>query len=185
MPISAIGNNPSKTMSSRGRVSGFSLIEVLVVLVIVAVTASFMALAIPESRTEQNKFKEQLVSWLSACSVETQLSGAVLGLYFSTGEENDVTVKVYDLQRRLNMWREFHCADAHEFSLALSPSNVELAVYGEVAKIEAFDPAKVEPQLLLLPSGEVTPFALSLFRQIDLRVSSTGFGEILVEPIDE
>jgi len=106
-------------------------------------------------------------------------------LHFSQNEQDRVSIKVYDLQRRLNMWREFSCAETHEYPLSLRTGDVELFSYGEVNKIDPFDPARAEPQVLLLPSGEVTPFKLSLYDDVDLIVSSAGYGEIAVEARDD
>ncbi len=161
---------------------GFSLIEILVVLAIISLTVSIVSLAIPSSNPTNPDLSEVMEQWLGDCIYEGRLSGSVLGLMVSTDAEEQVSLEAYKLNPRLNSWRIHRCFEQSKLTISSNKESVRLETLNIERDIVEFDNLEVPvPQILLLPSGEVTPFELTIFATTRVDVTSTGYGEILIE----
>lgn len=166
-------------MQSRDSECGFTLIEVLVVVVIVGIISAVALLSfglLGDDRSLQQQAR-RLSSLIELASDEALMQGRDFGLEFSrTG------YRFLELDPLTNQWREVVGDDLLrprtleeplELALALEEREVEL---GErfVAMEEEDDPDGSEardddyaPHVLILSSGDVTPFDLRILRSSD------------------
>ncbi|RMA81326.1 prepilin-type N-terminal cleavage/methylation domain-containing protein [Umboniibacter marinipuniceus] len=152
---------------------GFSLVEVLVVLVIIAVMVSAASLAIPNTNNEVVQ-RKVIFDWLLSCSDEARLSGQVLGLRW-VEQEDSVIIEALALNQRMQQWTASECAQLArqslgadlDISLEVAGLNIQLASDERLASIVA--------DVIVQPSGEFTPFTLLVSGAQNYRiVSETG-----------
>lgn len=163
---------------------GFSLLELLVVVTIVAIFVGAAVLSIGVAGDDRDVQQEtfRLKSLLNLVREEALMQNRDFGVLFSA---SGYRFYIYDYQELT--W-VLPLADN-----LLSPRNLreqlnlELIVEGrDIALASEFDDAGLaepEPQIMLLSSGEVTPFEATLFRPFDdarvvLRAELNGKMEI-------
>lgn len=137
------------------RTKGFTLLEVMVVMVLIGIITGFAVLSLPRTRPDQALEEEaqRLQLWLAAQREAVLLRGQLRGVRF--------TERGYELVvRQQELWKP-----AYETGLRTNHSlpdtmTLRLSIEGRVQRFsEAQDPP---PQVLLLPDGEQTEFQLSL-----------------------
>ncbi len=153
----------------RGSASGFTLIEILIVLVIIGVLATLISLKIgnraldDQLLTQAQRF-EQL---LRLAQEETEVKGIALGLRFTTSGYQFLGLN------DKGAWVEYSNGVIHSRRID-PPFFAELHVEGRMVPpaqdaSPGADPRdqkkKIEPQVLLLPGGETTAFAVDLKAQ--------------------
>jgi general secretion pathway protein H len=136
--------------------AGFTLLEVLVVLVIISVIIGFAVLAIDTGPEELRREGSRLASLLELASEEAVMNGrewrVVLrrhGYSFEQLREGKWQAAEDELFRPRQL--------PEELTLQLFLENLEIPLNDEVAQETARSGA-----LLLLSSGEITPFALTV-----------------------
>ena len=138
--------------------SGFSLVEVLVVLVIIAIMVAAASLAIP--RTGNSDYTEQrseIYRWFLACSDEAKLSGQVLGLRWVERLEF-VDVEALALNQRLSQWRPAQCAQVSKQRVS-SRELPRLLVAGLEVQLGSDDRMNTTiADVIIQHTGEFTPF---------------------------
>ena len=162
-------------MSLRARASGFSLIEILVVVVIVGIVASIALLSVGlvgddrELQTEARRF----AALVEVAQDEAMLQGREFGL-----EIMATSYRFVEYDAFTNQWAELlgddvfrlrELPEGTEFDLVLEgqrvlldpdPARLEPAEEGNMGKpVETF-----EPHVFLFSSGDVSPFELHLLR---------------------
>lgn len=155
--------------SRRSAAAGFTLLEVLIVIVIIGILAAIVGLKIGNRalddrlQAEAERF-EQLVR---LAQEETQVKGIPLGLRFTTSG-----YQFLDLDDK-GAWVDYNNGVLHKRNL-VAPFFAELHVEGRMVPPEqdqkpVSDPRdpnsaknKLQPQILLLPGGETTAFAVDL-----------------------
>lgn len=152
MVISAIG--PMKNNRSKGllRIGGFSLLEVMVVLVIISIVISFAAMSFDTSPEKLENEGQRLSALMQLAAEEAIMSSREYQVVFS--ENGYAFAKIVD-----GKWQEFaegvfrprELPGDFSFDLTLANAPVELVRSDEE---ERKKPATV----LFLSSGEVTPF---------------------------
>jgi general secretion pathway protein H len=148
--------------------SGFTLIEILAVVVIIGFMASMMALSMGGRESENTTVKEMRV-FLQAVDFANEyavLNGEVIGMFAAPKEAESSLVEVwcYRWKRfQQSAWADMPADTMGEHCLP-EKMEMELVIEGRVYK---HDPdLEVQPPLFVVsPSGETTPIELSIFEQ--------------------
>ncbi|OQW94154.1 MAG: type II secretion system protein GspH [Beggiatoa sp. IS2] len=135
--------------------NGFTLLELLVVLVIIGIILSFATLSIssggPSAVLERET--QRLISLLTLASQEAILQGTEFGLSFT-----EHGYQFFTLQDQ--RWQVLKQDDLLRPRVFATDLRLALEVEGETVVLDAID--KDTPQLLVLSGGELTPFTLTL-----------------------
>lgn len=149
---------------------GFTLIEILVVVFIIGLTASMVALSIGDRKDETGTRKEAL-AFLQAVDFVSEyaaLNGEMVGLFIQPKESSDTASKqwCYRWQRlREGGWTDLPEDTVGEHCME-EGLQWDLVVEGH---IWAYEPdLEVQPPVLIFsPSGESTPVEMAIFAQGD------------------
>lgn len=127
------------------RESGFTLVEILSVLVVVGLMSSVVILSMPQPKSTLDKEAERLVVELNALAQDGLISGSVNAVGFSEGG--------YALYRFENSdWAEQASREWREsYHMTFSRNSAKLEL-----------PKNLEPIILFQPTGLSTPFELTL-----------------------
>jgi general secretion pathway protein H len=166
---------------------GFTLVEILVVVVIMAVVISMAVLSIgvtgrDSQLDEESRRIEGLIDLLHERAV---LEGRDFGILI---EPAGYEFLVYDTAR--SRWRAFN--DEHEFRHRALPKGVtfqlemdsQVVVLKPIERKGASDEAPPAPQVAIAASGEGTPFRLTLMRaatRARASVAGSALGKTTIE----
>jgi len=186
--------NPS-ALARSSRESGFTLIEVLVVLVIIAIISAFAILGLgnlDDDRELQNEAR-RLTALIEMASDEATLQGRDFGLELSQRgyrfvEYDPLTEQWFEVTGD-DLMRPRTLAEDTEFDLFLEDRRVSLRL--EAAEVEHSDDDDDDralsddylPHILVLSSGDISPFVLEIFRSTDrtsVQLSASPTGELKV-----
>lgn len=167
MPISATGIWTKRSPLRRYR-GGFSFIELLVVVVIIAVFAGATILSVGTLGSDREIDREvfRLRTLLELIREEAVMQNRSYGVLFS---ETGYRFYIYDPQRLL--W--FEPIDDRFLRERLLQEPLSLGLRLEDRDItldREFDPEAMEapePQVVLLASGEMTPFEAAFYRDLN------------------
>ena len=167
MPTSVTGtsNKPDRRRRAACRASGFTLLEVLVVIVIIGIIASMAVVSVNVlgGDNEMDEEARRLMAVLGQVREDAMLEGRDVGLR--------VDARSYDFARydaRLERWelvgddpllRERALPDGVEFELWLEGRSVQLT-----DRAEPTDRSPLQPQVVVMASGDLIPFELRLRR---------------------
>lgn len=180
---------------SNNRPGGFSLIEILVVIVIIAIVTSIAVLSLGLLGDDRQLETEarRLGSLVAVAKDEAMMQGREFGIEFMTDAYRFVEYDPFTGQ-----WAEL--AADEMYRTRRLPEDVEFDLFLEGQRVTlAFDPAEIEtadgderergnlksyaPHVLIFSSGDMTPFALNLARRsadqvVELRADPAGNIEI-------
>jgi general secretion pathway protein H len=167
MPTSATGrsNRQTRRAPAAARTSGFTLLEVLVVIVIIGIITS---MAVVSTRVlggdhEMDQEAKRLVALLTQAREDAMLQGRDLGLRLDTRGydflDYDARTDRWDLVTDDPMLRERSFPDGLEAALWLESRPVKLA-----ARAEPTERTPPAPQVVVMASGDVVPFEIRLTR---------------------
>ncbi len=136
--------------------SGFTLLELIVVVVIIGVMASFVVLSIGLGHSDEVKQEaRRLHALIDLAAQESMLSGRELGVRFKEQEYRFYS-QVYEDKKLV--WRPLtddeHLSEAREL-----PEQIELELYVEGSIVDLDKPLEWV-HITLLSSGEIIPFEL-------------------------
>jgi general secretion pathway protein H len=159
-----------------GRSRGFSLIELLVVIVIVGVVMSIavLSLSLVGGDREIRDEAQRVISLVEIAQDESLLQGREFGLEIMQG-----AYRFLELDPLSGQWAEIFGDDT--LRMRELPEEIELDLYIEDRRvILKRDPARTDddeerrsrvesfiPHVLIYSSGEMTPFELHFLRSID------------------
>lgn len=176
MPTSGTG-----TLRAERAARGFTLLEILVVVVIIGVLASFAVLSLGSRALEDRLDTEarRLQELLALAADEAVLQGVELGFIHTPGGYGFLALKD-------GRWLPLEAAGPLRGRALAEPFYLELRVEGRPVKAVAADvPAdELKPQVLLLSSGESTEFSLDLRAQDYVphyRLQGDAFGRLKLE----
>jgi len=168
---------------------GFTLVEILVVMVIVGLMAGMAVLAIGGDPHQQLKQEAQRIrSVLQLAADEALLQGQEYGLKLAP---DGYQVVLFDEEQE--QWTE---TTQQAFSAYQFPNDITLSLQSEGSKIDLTilnkteeatqnqkpaEESALKPALLLLSSGEMTPFTLQLHSadtEQQMQLSGDGLGDI-------
>ncbi|BFM17713.1 hypothetical protein R50073_38960 [Maricurvus nonylphenolicus] len=156
-------------MYEKSSQQGFSLLEMLLVLMLVAITTMMASLSLGDDRERQLRYQAKHFSALMRVAVETSaLNGEVMGLYFipqSQSSSEDQTEKAAFQWRRLRDGEWQKTADdfeieGFEVKGIWQPESLRIEVEGEFISLSDIQLME-KPLALIYPSGEATLFNLA------------------------
>ena len=166
-------------MRLHGRSGGFSLIEILVVIVIIGIVMSIAILSITLAGGD-NQLQEEaqrMVSLVDVAQDESLLQGREFGLEFMQG-----AYRFVEFDPLTRQWSEIVGDDT--LRLREVPEELELELYVEDRRVTLKqDPARMvsededrpgieryAPHVLIYSSGDMSPFEVHFVRRIDNNV---------------
>lgn len=190
-----------RTASHSRHTGGFTLLEIMVVILIMGVMVTFASLSIG-SRINEDKLENEArraEAIIRLASEEAEAKGVEIGLRFSEGGYRLLTLNA---QRH---WEDYELGGPLRRRSFADPFSLELRVEGrpivlppelspeqelalaESAKLKSDkdnEAQRITPQVLLLSSGEITPFALLLTApgvDAGYRIEADAFGRIQLQ----
>ncbi len=140
---------------------GFSLIELLVVLAIIAASVSIVRLGIP-SFGDDEVAGQDFIDWVAQCQYESQTSGQILGISWQQDEEQIVASSLR-LNLRQNLWSAYPCAHDAPTEFVFENGAADLLIDNEIIEPTKLDKLTVaRADIVVTPSTGHTPFKLQL-----------------------
>lgn len=159
---------------------GFTLIEILIVMVIISITAGIAVITINANQHKQfEMLGNRLINLMTLAEQEAMLKPATLGFaltrrsfQFYEYQENTATHQ--------HVWKPIISNILGKHPI---PNRTQLML-----KIkDKIIPADGQPQLIISPSGDITPFILEIGKEEDeayYQIIGKANGEVTLETID-
>jgi len=169
----------SRSFPNWRRTRGFTLIELLIVVVIIGILTSLLALSVSPDKRSAQRESRRFQEVLQAAREQAVLFNQDLGV-----ELKGNTYQVLNWQGQ--QWRPLDASVFAEYSL---PDNLSQTLWLNGLAYEDIrdDSDKLQPQILLFATGEITPFDWTLkdaadTRQWRLSANPLGLFQLETEP---
>jgi general secretion pathway protein H len=137
--------------------SGYTLIEILVVLFIISIVTSVAMLSIGRNDNKQMEaFANELTQVMTLAEEQAMLQTTVLGLSF-TGHSYQLASFQSAQDNKKAGWLPVHDTVLGEHDI---PSSIHVVLSLSGKKVELAEQASINPQIIISTSGEVTPFTI-------------------------
>lgn len=157
-------------ISACARARGFTLIEIMVVVVIIAIVAAGMIISLPARGNDDqlDKERDRLVDLMNFARDEASLQTRELGLYCTLDG-----YRFLAFDPRTNLWKDLteddslrarQLPDGVKIRLAVESHDVVLDTSADAKKKFATDAQDYKPQLMIFSNGDLTSFELTLER---------------------
>lgn len=154
---------------------GFTLIEMLVVMVIIGILLSFATLGISDGETPLKQEAQRLASLVKLAQFEALLQTQAMGLFFESESYH-----FYQFQEQ--QWQSLEEDDVFRPRFLKGPLQLTLKIDHMPVPLEKCTITPCLPQLLLLPDGESSPFEIILSADhLSYHLMGTATGEITVQ----
>ncbi len=147
---------------------GFTLIEIMVVLVIISITVTFATITLLPwwQKRQITEFTQQVVSSMKYLQARAIISQSYFGMTL-----NETSLQFF--QRKNNQWQTDPRLTQINWP---NNSEIQLNVAGQTAGIEKKSDA---PQIIFSPNGVITPFTLLVkTSRINYQITANLAGEI-------
>jgi general secretion pathway protein H len=186
MPTSATGTSATRLTASGGRARGFTLIEILVVVAIIAVISVGVLLSVNLTGRDHDLETEsdRLLALFNYAREQAELQTREYGVRF---DDDGYEFLTYDNRRGL--WRDVTEDDALIPRKLPDGLDVKLTVEARPVVLKRpADPKTKTPQVMIFSNGDLTTFAATLERDGGVRsitVDEDQKGDVTEEPMVE
>jgi general secretion pathway protein H len=185
MPTSATGTSAISSRPSRGS-AGFTLIEILVVVLIIGVVSAGMLLAVSLTGRDRELEREgeRLYTLLKYAREQAELQTREYGILF---QEDGYEFLAFDVQRGL--WRSVAEDDA--LGARKLPEGLDVKLIVEARPVVLRRPqsdAEKLPQVMIFSDGDLSSFAATLERdggRRSITVTEDDKGQLVEQPMVE
>jgi general secretion pathway protein H len=147
-----------RSLDRKARTRGFSLIEVLVVVVILGVVVGAVALSVGGGASRELEVQAtRLQALLRLGCEQSELTGRDLGIFLSRD-------RIEFAWRGPDRWYPLTDAPREPLRPRQLDDGVEWSLERDGERLGLLDDAPADPQLLCLSSGELSPFQIELSR---------------------
>lgn len=149
--------------------AGFSLLELLVVIVIIGIAVSFATLALGDNQAERMSHKsKQLAALIELAKEQAIFNSEELGLLFTNDSYSfyKLGTKVNKEKKEVNVWQAV--ANDRVLTKRTLPNGLEYELYleGTMVDLAASKLKEVTPHVFILSDGSISPFELILTDRI-------------------
>lgn len=137
--------------------TGFTLIEILIVMLIISIVGSVAMLTISHNQHSQYKtFAKQLTNYLLLAEQQAMIQPSTLGIYFT-----EQSFQFYQFQKdsadKSEAWQPLtdNLLGAHHI-----PNNIHLTLMIDGKTPPKSNPGSIEPDLIITPSGDIPQFVI-------------------------